>query len=116
MRGMLRIKGQEKNSKKEEIGKTIDIVERETRKFREPSVTEISRKRDPYQVLVSCIISLRTRDETTRKVSQNLFQKAYNAFLEPAFYPAQPMIDKFDSSSQLHLLPHERDPRELVSR
>lgn len=43
----------------------------------EPSLTEISRTtRDPFQVLISCILSLRTRDETTRAASQRLFARA----------------------------------------
>ncbi len=58
---------------RKEVAKVIDIVEREVRKFREPIVTRISRRRDPYQVLVSCILSLRTRDETTSEASRRLF-------------------------------------------
>lgn len=39
------------------------------------SVTEISEKnhRDPYRVLVSCLISLRTKDEVTSAASERLF-------------------------------------------
>ncbi len=40
-------------------------------------VTQLAkRKKDPYQVLISCILSLRTKDETTKKASQRLFEKA----------------------------------------
>ena len=40
----------------------------------DPSVTRISRKtRDPFKVLISCILSLRTKDEVTHKASQRLF-------------------------------------------
>ena len=59
-----------------DIAKVIDLVEEEVRQFREPIVTEVSHKRNPYQVLISCILSLRTKDETTRKASERLFQKA----------------------------------------
>jgi endonuclease-3 len=41
-----------------------------------PIVTEISRKRrSPYEVLVTTILSLRTKDETTRAASKRLFSK-----------------------------------------
>ncbi len=41
-----------------------------------PIVTEISRqRRAPYEVLVSTILSLRTKDETTRRASRKLFSR-----------------------------------------
>ncbi|MBU0756414.1 MAG: endonuclease III [Planctomycetes bacterium] len=65
--------------------------------FEEPSLTEISRKtRDPFQVLISCILSLRTRDETTRAASKRLFtrcdtpqrmQRLKPGTIEKAIYP-----------------------------
>ncbi|MFH1998539.1 MAG: endonuclease III [Planctomycetota bacterium] len=40
----------------------------------EPVLTKIGREtRDPFQVLISCILSLRTRDETTAGASDRLF-------------------------------------------
>jgi endonuclease-3 len=36
----------------------------------------ISQKNDPFAVLVSCIISLRTRDEVTEPASARLFKLA----------------------------------------
>ena len=45
--------------------------------FEEPSLTQIARKtRDPFCVLISCILSLRTRDETTSAASKRLFTLA----------------------------------------
>jgi len=42
-----------------------------------PIVTEISqRRRDPFEVLISTILSLRTKDEVTREASRRLFEKA----------------------------------------
>ena len=41
-----------------------------------PSVTKISRRHDPYRVLVSCILSLRTKDKTTIEASKRLFKVA----------------------------------------
>ncbi|MBI5360102.1 MAG: endonuclease III [Planctomycetes bacterium] len=45
-------------------------------KFHKDSYTPVSRQADPYKVLVSCIISQRTRDEQTDKVSARLFNVA----------------------------------------
>ena len=45
-------------------------------KFRPPIVTEISMRQDPFRVLISCILSLRTKDETTAKASARLFKVA----------------------------------------
>ncbi|MFN7974613.1 MAG: endonuclease III [Acidobacteriota bacterium] len=47
------------------------ILRREARRFTVPYVTTESR--DPYRVLVSCILSLRTKDETTAAASSRLF-------------------------------------------
>lgn len=42
-----------------------------------PIVTEMSRKRrDPYRVLISTLLSLRTKDETTRRAAERLLAKA----------------------------------------
>jgi endonuclease-3 len=35
-------------------------------------------RRDPYRVLISCLLSLRTKDETTAGASKRLFAKAKN--------------------------------------
>ena len=43
---------------------------------RTPVVTEISKRRDPFRVLVSCLLSLRTRDEVNGEASHRLFQLA----------------------------------------
>ena len=42
-----------------------------------PAVTAISSKRNPFMVLVSCILSLRTRDKVTAFASDSLFKLAY---------------------------------------
>jgi endonuclease III len=42
-----------------------------------PSVTKVAeRERDPYLVLVGCILSLRTKDEVTEAAMERLVQKA----------------------------------------
>ncbi|SVB10116.1 uncharacterized protein METZ01_LOCUS162970 [marine metagenome] len=72
-------------------------LKKEVRKFRTPSVTVIAKKNDPFAVLVSCIISLRTRDEVTELASARLFTlaklpaellKLSNDKIEKAIYPA----------------------------
>ena len=40
----------------------------------------VDKYRDPYKVLISCIISLRTKDEVTEKASKRLFKKADNPY------------------------------------
>jgi endonuclease-3 len=41
-----------------------------------PAVVHIGESKDPFRVLVSCILSLRTRDEVTAAASQRLFALA----------------------------------------
>lgn len=45
-------------------------------RFHKDSYTPVSSQADPYKVLISCIISQRTRDEQTDKVSRRLFSVA----------------------------------------
>jgi len=56
--------------------KTIRLIKEQIKDYIVPSVTLISRKRDPYQVLISCILSLRTKDKTTIQASKRLFKIA----------------------------------------
>ena len=60
----------------------IDIVlksiRHENKRFIEPIVTTISRKRTPFHVLISCLLSLRTKDQTTSEASRRLFAVADN--------------------------------------
>lgn len=55
-------------------------VKKEVNSLKIPFVSKISEKKDPYKVLISCIISLRTKDETTAFVSQKLFKVADNPY------------------------------------
>ncbi|MBI2579023.1 MAG: endonuclease III [Candidatus Aenigmarchaeota archaeon] len=60
-----------------EISAVIKTLKRESRKFRQPAVTEIAeRDDDPYKVLVSCLLSLRTRDTITERIAPELFAAA----------------------------------------
>ena len=60
-----------------QIARIMYILKKEAQSFKKPIVTEIAEhRRDPYMVLVSCILSLRTKDETTAKASERLFALA----------------------------------------
>ncbi len=59
------------------IGEVLEILKIEYEKRRKPIVTQISlQEKSPYKILVSTILSLRTKDEVTEKASQKLFAKA----------------------------------------
>lgn len=44
--------------------------------FDETALNQVSRQKDPYLVLISCVLSLRTKDPVTVKASQRLFELA----------------------------------------
>jgi len=53
------------------------ILAQEASRLNLPLVTEISGKgRDPFRILVSTLLSLRTKDETTRRASKRLLEAA----------------------------------------
>jgi len=56
--------------------KIIKLIEKQVKSFNVPWVTVESKKKDPYRVLISCILSLRTKDKTTAKASNRLFKVA----------------------------------------
>ncbi|PLX67518.1 MAG: endonuclease III [Denitrovibrio sp.] len=64
--------------KRADIHNVYKLLEEEYLSMDEPSVTKISKqtKRDPFRVLVSCLISLRTKDEVTLDASIRLFNVA----------------------------------------
>ena len=79
------------------IAEVIRKLKKTVKDFPVPSVTVIARKKDPFVVLVSCLISLRTRDEVTESASARLFSLAKspaqllnlsNSKIEKAIYPA----------------------------
>lgn len=60
-----------------DIHRVIQILKREVSRWEVPAVTEVSRtRRDPFQILVSTLLSLRTKDETTRKAAASLLRTA----------------------------------------
>jgi len=86
-----------------QLGPVIRTLRREVQQFREPSVSEISHRKNPYEVLISCLISLRTKDTVTMPASLRLFKLANTPEkmvklsikkIERAIYPAGFYITK----------------------
>lgn len=60
----------------DKILSAIKSIEKQVAAFNIPWVTKVSRKHPPYQVLISCVLSLRTKDSTTAEASKRLFKAA----------------------------------------
>ncbi|MCP9456103.1 MAG: endonuclease III [Nitrospira sp.] len=56
----------------------LRIVRREVRRWKEPVVGVIARTshHDPFLILIACLLSLRTKDQTTHEASNRLFSLA----------------------------------------
>lgn len=60
-----------------DIHKVVGILREEYRKWRKPAVTIVAEcGHSPFKVLISCIISLRTKDDVTALASSRLFARA----------------------------------------
>lgn len=64
--------------RQQEIHAALRIVKREIRQWQEPVVGVVAREsnRDPFRILISCLLSLRTKDKTTSEASARLFALA----------------------------------------
>ena len=61
------------------IDKIIKLLKQEIQHFENPIATEIGKRtKNPFLVLISCILSLRTKDTTTGPASKRLFDLADN--------------------------------------
>ncbi len=61
----------------QQIDNILMQLQAATSKLVDPLVTHITKKRrDPFQILIATILSLRTKDTTTYKASRELFAKA----------------------------------------
>ena len=79
------------------IGRVITLIRRGLKGLPDPSVTLVGKKwRDPFLVLISCLLSLRTKDETTLPAAERLFRLAMTprgmvrltrSDIEKAIYP-----------------------------
>jgi len=61
-----------------DIDRAVKILRKEVKRWKEPVVTTYSRVpvRPAFHVLISCLLSLRTRDEQTASASKRLFAVA----------------------------------------
>ncbi|MDA8086326.1 MAG: endonuclease III [Nitrospiraceae bacterium] len=60
-----------------DINKVMPLLERQVRQLDTPWLDELSKSgRDPFKILISCILSLRTKDQTTMAASKRLFALA----------------------------------------
>jgi len=84
--------------RQDQIHAAIRIVKREIRQWQEPVVGVVAREsdRDPFRILISCLLSLRTKDKTTSEASTRLFALAHTPAsllkiplrkIEQAIYP-----------------------------
>ncbi|MDD5347595.1 MAG: endonuclease III [Candidatus Omnitrophica bacterium] len=58
------------------IVRIISLLRKQTPAYVEPIVTRVARQSDPFLVLISCILSLRTKDATTAEAGKRLFRVA----------------------------------------
>jgi len=65
--------------RQDQITAALRIVKREIRQWDEPVLGVVAREsnRDPFRILMSCLLSLRTKDKTTREASARLFALAH---------------------------------------
>ena len=65
--------------RQDQITAALRIVKREIRQWEEPVVGVVAREsnRDPFRILISCLLSLRTKDKTTSEASARLFALAH---------------------------------------
>ncbi|OGW64968.1 MAG: endonuclease III [Nitrospirae bacterium RIFCSPLOWO2_02_FULL_62_14] len=62
----------------EEIHPAIRILRKEILQWQEPILGVVAKEsRDPFRVLIACVLSLRTKDKTTADASRRLFALAH---------------------------------------
>lgn len=84
--------------KEADITKVMSILKKQVKSLHIPWLDELAlRDRDPFKVLISCILSLRTKDKVTEEASARLFRLASTPAgmaglsvreIEKAIYPA----------------------------
>ena len=64
--------------RQEQIHTAIRIVKREIGRWKEPVLGVVAKQsdRNPFLILISCLLSLRTKDNTTREAGDRLFAMA----------------------------------------
>jgi len=65
--------------RQDQIAAALRVVKREIRQWEEPVLGVVARlsNRDPFCILISCLLSLRTKDKTTHEASTRLFALAH---------------------------------------
>lgn len=65
--------------RQDQIHAALRILKREIRQWQEPIVGVVARdsNHDPFLILISCLLSLRTKDKTTSEASERLFALAH---------------------------------------
>jgi endonuclease-3 len=65
--------------RQDQITAALRVVKREIRQWEEPVLGVVAREsnRDPFRILISCLLSLRTKDKTTNEASARLFTLAH---------------------------------------
>ena len=58
----------------------MKILKNHRKEFITPALTEIASSGSPFAVLISCILSLRTKDATTARASERLYALADNPY------------------------------------
>ena len=60
-----------------DIHAVVSEVKKTIRRWKEPVLGVVAREtRDPFRILIACLLSLRTKDQTTTEASQRLFPLA----------------------------------------
>jgi endonuclease-3 len=80
-----------------DIDTVIEAIKEKVSSWKDPTVKQISdTTRDPFRILISCLLSSRTKDATTEEASKRLFSLASSAqelarlpveVIEKAIYP-----------------------------
>lgn len=58
----------------EKITQTMEILEKYTGRRKRTTLNKMRKKPDSFKILISCLLSLRTQDKNTEKVSERLFE------------------------------------------
>jgi endonuclease-3 len=66
--------------RRDQIHAAVKLVRQEVGRWQEPVLGVVAKQsdRDPFLILISCLLSLRTKDKTTREASDRLFAMARN--------------------------------------
>ena len=84
--------------RQDHVTAALRIVKREIRQWEEPVLGVVAREsnRDPFRILISCLLSLRTKDKTTGEAGARLYALAHQPVtmltiplqqIEQAIYP-----------------------------